>query len=71
MTNENTNIFLGENFINLRNHVDLLIDLETEYFPDKINAFHDGYICCFDRMVKAIEMDYKENSYINSKKIDN
>jgi hypothetical protein len=51
-------IFRGTEFIRIHNHVELLKQLEQE--TPCIDSFHEGYICGFLALVKALEKDLNE-----------
>lgn len=48
-------IINGCEFSRIYDHVELIKELDVD--NDYINAFYDGYICCFDAVIKALEKD--------------
>ena len=50
-------IFRGKEFIRISNHVELLKQLDHDLELTHIDSFHDGYICGFQAIVKALEKD--------------
>lgn len=53
---KNKDIFGSNELLRVSNHVELLKQLEAQH--PYIDFFHEGYICGFNAIMKALEKDF-------------